>query len=438
MNIPTWKKIDRYETIMISKKDRPVVKFVIMFPFGASLDPKGKEGLTNLTGDMLLRGCADYAREELENKLDELGASLNVYTGFHTLSIEGSILKRHFPELIRIVQSVLTAPSFDEDELDKIKNELISQMRLRLDDDQGLAKTAFNRALYHDHLYAQEIEGSASTLPNITAQDLKEHYKKTFSKDGIHIGLSGDVSNAMIDLCIFTLERSLTTEGVSTMDIKNASSIQGRNLTFVDKPERTQTHFFVGHPTQPITAKNNMDFVVFKTAFSGGLFQAKYMQEIRVKRGWSYGAYGATDHRKWASHYYLYTFPKNQDTADALQTTLELYEKASQGDLLTQEDIEFAKNYLYKSFPFKIDTPDKVLSQKIHQKLLGLPDDYIQTYRERLQAVDPKDIHTRIQDHFDPQNVVISVLGTQSEVLQDIQDKIKPKETQTVPFTSLI
>lgn len=438
MKIPTWQKFNQFETILVSKKDRPMVKFVLLFPFGADRDPVEKQGLTNIVGDLLLRGCASYTRTQLEDKLDELGASLNVFTGFHSVSIEGAILKRNFPELVRIVQEILSSPTFEEAELEHLRQETIAQLRMRLDDDQGLAKSAFNRQMYQDHTYAREVVGNAQTLNKITIDDVKKHFATYFTQNDVKIGLSGDVSNAMIDLCAMTITRCLPDTKVETLTMPAAVQCKGKTLVFVNKPDRSQTHFFIGHPTLPLTDQHAYDFLIFKTAFSGSLFQAKYMQEIRVKRGWSYGAYGSTDHRRWASMYYLYTFPKNDDTADAIATSLDLYQSAKNGSLLEKQDIDFAKHYLYKSFPFKIDTPGKILSQKIHHKLLGLPEDYIESFRHNVESVSADGISERIQDYFTDNDMVISVLGTKDQILSNIEEKIKPDHTIIVDYESLI
>ncbi|MCB1198720.1 MAG: insulinase family protein, partial [Deltaproteobacteria bacterium] len=344
MNIPSWQKTGQFDTIMVSKKDLPMVNFIFIFPFGADRDPIEKQGLTNMTGDLLLRGCKSMNRIQIEDRLDELGGSLNIYTGFHSVSIEGQILKRNFPSMIEIVQEILSASTFAESQLEDLRNETIAQLQLRLDDDQGLAKTAFNNHLFQDHVYSREIVGNAKTLHNITSDDVKEHFKKYFTLDRIKIGFSGDVSNAMIDLSILALSKSLPEKTIPDPIQPVSVQCTGKTLIFVDKPERSQTHFYIGHPTQGLQVPHAYDFLVFKTAFAGSLFQAKYMQEIRVKRGWSYGAYGSSDHRKLASTFYLYTFPKNEDTANAIETSLKLYQQAQAGTLVEQADIDFAKN----------------------------------------------------------------------------------------------
>ncbi|MCB0271639.1 MAG: insulinase family protein [Bdellovibrionales bacterium] len=438
MQIPSFQKLDTFDTIMVSKRDRPVVKFVIMFPFGAEVDPHNQQGLTNITGDMLLRGTKSLTRTEIENKLDELGASLSIYTGFHSVSIEGQILKRNFPELLRIIQTILSESTFDEDELEKLKNEITSQLRHRLDDDQGLAKTAFNREMFVGHTYAQEVMGNEKTLSSITKENVETHFKTYFSSKQVLIGLSGDTSNAMLDLCVMTIKRSLPTNDIPQPNAASMNFPKGKILLFVDKPERTQTHFFIGHPTMSMLDPHAFDFLVYQTAFSGGLFQAKYMQEIRVKRGWAYGAYGSVDYRKYASTSYLYTFPKNVDTADAISTSLDLYAQAREGTILSTSDIEFAKHYLYRSFPFKIDTPGKILSQKIHQKHLGLPEDYIETYRHHIEAVQADNIHNRISDFFTKQDFLISVLGSKDTLLDQLVERLKPDQVKVISFEELI
>jgi zinc protease len=304
-----------------------------------------------------------------------------------------------------------------------------------------LARYAFVKALYKDHLYQQDVTGTIESLSNITAKDCQTHYQKHFAIDGAWIGLSGYVNPTMVELTGLTLKRALPVSGevpFSPRQAQRPPALAGKKLILVDKPGRSQTHFYMGHPTQHVTHPHYFDFSVYSTAFAGSIFQAKYMQEIRVKRGWSYGAYGSMDQRKEANSYYLYTFPKNEDTADAIALSLEMYAQAMKGEILEPNDIAFAKNYLDRSFPFKVDTPNKILSQKIHQRLLGLPDDYLQNYRQNIRAVKNENILDHIQPFFSPEKKVITVLGTASEIQKSLEEKISDFELEVVPYTDLI
>jgi zinc protease len=84
-----------------------------------------------------------------------------------------------------------------------------------------------------------------------------------------------------------------------------ARSSEGLDIVLIDKPELTQTQFFIGHSSITSTHEDLIALDMFATAFAGSMFQAKYMQEIRVKRGWSYGAYGSIDARRDAGAFYL-------------------------------------------------------------------------------------------------------------------------------------
>ncbi|MCB1198925.1 MAG: hypothetical protein KDK51_11170, partial [Deltaproteobacteria bacterium] len=91
-----------------------------------------------------------------------------------------------------------------------------------------------------------------------------------------------------------------------------------------------------------------------------------------------------------------------------------------------------------RSFPFKIDTPGKILSQKIHHALLDLPETYIEEYRKNITAVSAENIAQRIEDHFSKDDLVISVLGSKESTLQQIQQQIQPDQTIVVDYQSLI
>src|ERR1700733_8014192 len=125
--LPTWKKHPSgLETLLVEKHDNPMVKIDIVFPFGSYEDPKHKEGLINFVGDIMLRGTRKKTRDDIEYALDHLGASLYIYSGYHSLVVEGRVLTKNFDAFLALTKEILTQPSFDKSEVQKLKNEIKS------------------------------------------------------------------------------------------------------------------------------------------------------------------------------------------------------------------------------------------------------------------------------------------------------------------------
>lgn len=438
IQIPYWKKhACGLETILIEKHDSPIVKINIIFPFGSYEDPKHKEGLMNFMGDMLLRGTTEKTRDQIEFALDHLGASLNAFTGFHSLVVEGRVLSKNLQPFLKLLHEILTQPKFETSEIQKLKNEIKSDLLLRLEDDQDLAKHHFSRELFSGHLYARDVIGSPKSIDAIADQDLPTTFKTYMNQKGMLIGASGDLTPSQFEEIALQIHGYFPASDLTPTQSSFQANAQGLEIVLIDKPELTQTQFFIGHGCIPSTHKDLVALDIFSTAFAGSMFQAKYMQEIRVKRGWSYGAYGNVDARRDGGAFYLFTFPKNEDTVDAISLSLELFDQAVHGSLIDEKAFQFAKNHLARSYPFKIDTPEKILSQKMYNKLSGRPEDALETYRNRVQAVDFQNSMNVAQKHLHPKNVKLIMVCTADLFKDKLVQKLSPQSLKIIKYNDL-
>lgn len=428
-----WVKVSGVDTILAEKHDRPIVTLHISFPVGSYADPKGKEGLMNLMGDMLLRGTASHSREEIENTLDFLGASLHVASGFHSMSVEGRVLTRNLAPFVDLILEVISEPTFPEDELTKLKDETIAQLHLRLEDDAGLARRTFVKTLYKGHPYSRDPAGTPTSLESISKKDVVEAFKKHFNQADILIAAAGDLKRPLFDDIAKKIVGKLPDGKREYIATDFSGSVEGREVILVDKPDRSQTQFVIGQPGINLRHEDYFKLNVFMTAFAGHLFQAKYMQEIRVKRGWSYGAYGYVDARRDGGSIYLYTFPKVDDTVPAIKLSLELLAESTEGGV-TDEAIEFTKKNIVRSFPFQVDTPEKIVGQRIYHRLTGRPDDYLEKYVSKIESVIPAEARAAAKKHLNAKNMKIVVLCTAKDFKAKIGKEIGAKSVDVVPY----
>ncbi len=438
IDLPQWKTVEGLPTIMVESHDTPLTSIMIGFPFGAYNDPKGKEGLTQFFSSMLLRGTKTRNRHEIEDELDRLGAVLRVDSGYHSSTIRGEVLNQHFEPFFNLLKDILQNTTFPEDEIQKLQKETLAALKLRFEDDKRLAKLHFQKEVYNGHPYGDDGIGDEESLKKISRQDLLDFYRAHIHRGGMVLGAAGEVNETFLKNVSKTLHDIIPEGDSSPKVIPFDSKIEpGRHVILVDKPNRTQTQFYIGHPAISVSNPDRTALTVFLTAFGGGLFQAKYMQEIRVKRGWSYGAVAGLDIRRDGGTFSMYTFPATKDTIPALALSLDLLDQALTGDLLKDSDIDFAKQYLTGSFPFKIDTPKSVVMSKIHNHYVGLPDDHIETYLERVSAVTPKMAREAAQKHLNTKNVDIVVVCTAKDLQADIKEKLNAKDVKIVPFDQL-
>jgi zinc protease len=202
---------------------------------------------------------------------------------------------------------------------------------------------------------------------------------------------------------------------------------------FVDKPDRTQTQILIGTlgtwPHDP----DHVPLTVANAVF-GGTFTSRLMNEIRSKRGWSYGAHARLSIDRQRQAFSMWTFPAAEDAPACLALELDLLEKFVNGGI-TPREAAFIQRYLVRSHAFDIDTAPKRLHQGLDVELLGLPKDYYSTYVEHVKAVTPETANAAVRARIRPEDLLVVVVGTASRTFDPVRDAVKNLGShEIVPF----
>lgn len=409
----------------------PIVYINVAIKAGAAHDPIGQSGLTNFMGEMLLRGTKTRSKDLIDLQLDQMGAKLEVETRAEALIFRGAVLSSQLEHYLRLLTDILTQPFFPPNEIKKLKSEMISVIQEELGRDASLANRKFTRFLFQKHPYGNPILGSAKDIAKLTQAQISDHYKRLVQDKSIVIVGTGATSSHRISLWGKELAHfrpnTATTSVNTAIASENDTEAQSNNklvekvdaptnaahrrLLIVDKPDRTQTQINFGQIGVRMTDKSFFPLHLGNHAFGGPSFSSVMMIEVRVKRGWSYGAnsnfrFGLRP-RSWIAH----LFPAEKDTAAALEHTLKLVSDLKEKGL-TAEQFKFAKRSLINSAGFMYNTPKKRVENRLLEKTLDLPDKFMETFGEELEDVELSDVNSALKKFLLPDQMAISVLGT--------------------------
>jgi len=400
----------------------PLVALTISFKVGGTSDPEGKDGLLRLMLRLMRRGTKRLSASEVDDLVDRLGAEVAVEVAPTSCTLHAQVVSRNLDPFVALLAELLTSPAFDEVELERLRRESEAELQEARDSDRGLANLWFRRTVFAGDPYARSASGRLSTLPGLTAADVHEAYARVVRRGHVVVGISGDISAERALAVHHTLLAGIP-EGASPPPVLGEPvGPRGRSLVFVDKPERTQTQILVGRlGTSPRDA-DHVALSLANTAF-GGTFTARLMQEIRAKRGWSYGASArlSIDQRRHA--FSIWTFPAAEQAAECLALELELWQKLYDAGI-TKKEHRFFKNYLDRSYAFEIDTAQKRLTQSVDLDLLDLPADYYSGYLSHLAAVTKEQADEAVRTRLDPAHAVIVVVGTADTTYEAVRAAI--------------
>jgi len=397
--------------IIEPSSDTPLVWFEIAIRGGASIDPVGVEGLHRHAALLARRGAGGLDRAALDDKLDSLGAALEVGVSRDAVSVSGLALTRHLDAVVALAADVLAAPRLGEDEHARLLRETPQVLDEVRDDDSALAARWFDWLCSPGHPYGRTSLGTEASLARIERAAAMACWQREVVADNLVIGLAGDIDEAYAARIVTRLtERLPATSQREVARAASAAPTPGRRLILVDKPDRTQAQLRIGHLAARYGAPDTVELAVAEAVF-GGMFSSRLMQEIRVKRGWSYGA-GCAMRRSRLPHWFEISMAASIDVAGpAVALTLDLFaDYAAHGP--TDDEVDFARSYLVGAMPFHVATARQRMQLAVRDAVFDLPSGYTARLPEALGALAASDVRAACQRQLRPDAAVTVAVTT--------------------------
>jgi zinc protease len=397
-------------------RDLPLVRAQVTLRTGAADDPLDRDGLTNFASELCGRGAAGRTRAELDAAFDALGTSLEIVTDVDGVTFEVTVLKSKLEDALALMSDVLLRPDFPEEEARKLEREIRAQLDELRDEDGQLARRFFNHALYGTHPYGRTVIGTERSLEQLSAADARAWHKQWMKSGQMIVGFAGDLSAPQAEEAVARHFSTLPGSARAPLVRYPDPPVRGgMRLTLVDKPERTQSQILYG---QPAPQWGTPDFYALQVATCayGGTFTARLMNEVRSKRGLSYGASARLAQGRGRRALVMHVFPSLEQTPETLELVLGLHaDWVSNG--ITADELEFVRGYLASSFAFSIATPEDRLELRTSLELAGLPPDYAQTFPSRIRDITLDDTRRAIERWLTPTDLEICVVSTAGELI---------------------
>jgi zinc protease len=416
--------------------DLPLVRLHLSIRAGAGDDDAERDGLANFATELMGRGAAGRTRAALDAAFDALGTSLDIMTDYDTVTFEVSVLSEKLPSALALLADVVLRPDFPTAEADKLKREIAAQLDDMRDEDGQLARRYFTRALYGTLPYGRTVLGTTTTLGRLDAALAKAWHGRALVGGNVLFGVAGDVSAADVQAQLAQSFAALPSGALQSGERPPTPRRQGLRLTLVDKPERTQSQILLGQPAPSWRAPEFLALQVATTAF-GGTFTARLMEEVRSKRGLSYGASARLSQGRGPKALIAHVFPSLEQTPETLQLVLKLW-RDWVTDGISDGETAFARGYLAKSFAFSVATPEDRLELAAALELADMPRDYGETFAARVQEVTRAQTQAAQAAHLTPADLEVVIVSTAEELLPKLQAAglLEDVSVEVVPYDS--
>jgi len=385
----------------------PTFNLQLVFKNSGSIKDKDKNGLATLASRLLNEGTLKDGSTKFAQKLENLAISLNVSHGFETFVIELSSIKDVYTDSLDLLNQLLKSPNYKDETLEKIKTILNGSLKRKENDYDYVSRNELHKILFKDTALENPTNGTIESISKISLDDIKEFIDSTLVLENLIVVVGGDIN---LEDMKSKLEPLLTIlpKGKESKII----NIQASNEKIVKKliKDTQQAYIYFGSPfNTKVNDENNYIAKVASFVLGGSGFGSRLMEEIRVKRGLAYSAYGQISINKSHSYFTGYLQTKNESADGAKDLVVKIVNDFVKNGI-TKDELKAAKNFLTGSEPLRVETLSQRLNRAFTLFYRGLEQDYSNKELEKIEKLTLKEINEYIKSHTEIKNLSFSIV----------------------------
>ncbi|MHA3976105.1 M16 family metallopeptidase [Halovulum sp. GXIMD14794] len=367
---------------LVQEPSIPMLAINAHFQGGGVLDPEDKLGAANLMTALLEEGAGPYDSFGFTARAEELALRYGFSAGADGVSVSAEMLTEFREESVELLALAVNEPTFADEALERVRSQVLSSLHADQTNPNWLASRALNQTLYPDHPYARPVDGTIETVNSLTRQDLFDAHQRSFVLDRLKVGAVGDITPEELGLMLDRLFGTLPQEGPDLPGFAQIPEPGSLQVIDFDSPQAVARF---GHSG---LTRDHPDFLaayVLNQILGGGGYASRLMEEIRVKRGLTYGISTWLGGGDFATLHAGAVSTANGKMAETLGLIREEWERIS-SEGITQEELDAAKQYLTGSYALRFDS-----NARIAGGLVGLQ-------RERMPITYPRQRNALIRD----------------------------------------
>ena len=396
----------------------PVVYATLVVRSGAESDPAALPGLSGLVAQMLKEGTTKRTAAQLAEAIEFLGADLwassdeeNTYLGVRALT-------EHLGIVMEILAEVAAKPAFKNQELQKLKRRELDRLALSERQPRYIARRAFYRQLYGNHPYAT-VDTTPQAVKRCRRSDLVRWHQRHFVGGNAFLVVAGDVDPDQVAEVAEQTLGSLKPGKRAVPTYVEPPRRTDRNILVVDRPGSVQSVIYIGNLAIQRANREWIPLLVANQVL-GGSAASRLFEDLREKRGLTYGAYSSIGERVDIGPFVAYSSVRTEVTTEAIGAFFEHLQRINQEAAEPQELVN-AKRYLSDSFPLKVDTPGKLAELVMKLRAFGLPDDYWDRYRNWIRATSASEAQYVARNYIRPQEALVVIVGQAADFAQSLE-----------------
>ncbi len=376
---------------------------------------KENVGYISAMGNLLRRGTKNRPKDQLDEEIDFIGAYINTSSNF--CSAGG--LSKYTDKIMNLFSDVILNPDFKNEELDKIKKQELSGLKMAQTDPNSIMKSVSEALIYgKNHPYG-EIKTEES-VNSITIEMCQKYYDEYFRPNVAHMAIVGDISVDKAKELVEKYFAKWQKKEVPTFKYKLPRKPLVRKVAIIDNPTGVQSVVKIAYPIKlKLSDKDYFPLKILNHAF-GGSATARLFMNLREDKAYTYGAYSTFSPDELIGDFSAWCQVRNAVTDSSITEIIKEMKKVRE-DGITTEEIEAAKKYIIGSFARSLESPQTIASFALNIAIYNLPKDYYKNYLKAVNSVTSTDIKKIARKYFTPNKAWVIVVGKADEVA----DKMK-------------
>jgi zinc protease len=403
--------------------DLPIVNMSISLKGGRYLEQKdlSKLGITNLFTQMMDEDTKAHSSEEFSVLLDKLGSSIGIFATGDELNINVGSLSKNVDATLDLLNERLLQPLFTQDNLDRIKGQVLSNLKNSKQNASYVAGTAYSKMMYGaNNILGLPSSGTPKTIEAITLSDIENYYNNNISKLNANIVVVGDYKDADITKLMSIVEK-LPSKKLDIPVPAKAKATDNKTVYIVNIPKAAQTEFRIGYPTNMLYDATGEYYKSTLMNFPlGGAFNSHINLNLREDKAWTYGARANFGASKYTGTYTFSSGIKTPVTDSALiEVMKELKSYASTG--ITKEELRFTKNAIGQSDARKYETGMQKAGFISNMMYYNLPSTYVAQQNKILNSITKEQIDALAKKWITPAKMMIVLAGDKDKIAPGIE-----------------
>jgi zinc protease len=404
--------------VLIEDRRLPLISFRLAFRSGDANDPVELPGLSDMLSHLLTEGTEKRTSRQIAEEIERLGATLSVGSTSDFTTVAASGLAVFADEILELLADVTLRATFPKNEVDLARENTQQMLIQQRAQPNFLASERMAQVMFGSHPYSR-VSPTSEMLDAMTRDDLLSFRESTFIPNNAAMIVIGDFEDDSLVAQIEQLFGGWKPGKLSNPEFPPLPQRAARTVYLVDRPGSAQSNIVIANEAIARTSPDYFPMLLMHTILGGNASSRMFMN-LREHKGYTYGAYSNLDARHLAG-----TFRATAEVRTAV-TGASLYEffyelDRIRNEAVSDEEITNFKSYLTGVFPIRIETQDGLIDQYVNIKMFDLPDNYLKSYRDQVNAVTTADIQRVAQQYVTPDRAAIVIVGDAAEVTEQIK-----------------